>query len=1239
MTTTKHNVDDWDVQKIKVTTFNAQGLRNNKKLKALIRTIKQEQIDISLLQETYLSNEDLPYLSKLWSGTIHLSRGTNRSKGLLTLFSNKISEHNIQLIHKDERTIISRLQTKNNEYLDIVNVYGPCNSNEKISFFTTLTNKLKSITDENYISSFICGGDMNIVKHNELDIISGNKHDLNTVEKLNQFVNELNLGDVWRIFHPDKKRHTWRRGQLARRLDYIFTEENLLNFVEHTDIKNKGFSDHSCCSITLSFSKFKRGPSYYKMNTELFKDIKYVNLIKKQIPIILNKHVNLNKQQRWEMLKIEISEISQQYSRHKSSVCRSQSIIDRKVLNNLEEELTTKPNDTNLIKRIDTIKNRVEAKIMEETRSAQIRAGIKWREQGEKTTKFFLSLEKSRARDNTITNIRSNGKTIYDEKIILHEIGKFYQELYTENSNKNEKNDQADKYIEDLSIPKISKKDQDDCDKTLSENDIAKAIKSMKNGSSPGSDGLLVEFYKIFWNDLKQALLDCYSYSFLTNQLTFSQRKGIISLLHKGKGLEKNELSNWRPITLTNVDYKILAKALAMRLQEQLKSIISDDQKGFIKGRNISDVIRQIDDIIEHEKCLDSSSILFVIDYTKAFDTVSKTFLIKCFELFGFGPYFRKWIDILLSNRTFCAKNGGYISKEYDMERGVRQGCPISPYMFLLVAEMLSLKVNQCDKIKGIKIFDNYPPHKLKQFADDTAFLLKDLIDFREILSKIKLFSEISGLHINMKKSYAMSLGKKQMVGEEHFGIQFVDTIKILGVHFSQYCSASENPANWESKIEKLEKIFGLWAKRDLSIKGKIIIVKTFGLSQFIYLMQSIGLPDKIITKINRIFFSFIWKRKYSSKKAFEKVKRKVMYNNFESGGLNMINIELMQKSFLADWARKLLIPSEESWKLAPLKSLQCVGGIKIFDSIINKNEIIGIEKISNTFWKKVVCVWCDNNNYEEIRKRTLNMSDPIFNNNKIKYKGKVLFLYESIKRGIYYIKDIHEKGNIITFRDFIKKYGDHPRAFLDYKLIIDSLKNKYIDSNNDIEANKLFCQIPIEKMKRKDIYNKLKEEEYPHKVTNFWAKKQITLEEKHWTLPTLCTKETRLQTLQWKILHNIFPTAILLHKMGIVNSIKCKKCNLTEFSEHFFFDCNSNKQLWEEVTSIINSKFGLCIDLNLQTVMTGYFNKKLNKRNILEINHVLLIAKMIISKSKYGKGRNMVTLLHEELNNRNIKT
>ena len=188
------------------------------------------------------------------------------------------------------------------------------------------------------------------------------------------------------------------------------------------------------------------------------------------------------------------------------------------------------------------------------------------------------------------------------------------------------------------------------------------------------------------------------------------------------------------------------------------------------------------------------------------------------------------------------------------------------------------------------------------------------------------------------------------------------------------------------------------------------------------------------------------------------------------------------------------------------------------------------------------------------------------------------------------------------------------------------------------MQESKTFCGRPIEKIKRRDIYQLLKEEEYPHHISKFWAKKQVSLNESHWTLAVSCTKETRLQTLQWKILHNIFPTALLLHKMGIVNNAKCKKCNVIEFSDHFFFDCLDNKELWKEVGKIINSKFGFRIDINLQNVMTGYLNKKLSRKTILEVNHILLIGKMVISKVKYGKRQNMVVLLHEELANRNIK-
>ncbi len=938
------------------------------------------------------------------------------------------------------------------------------------------------------------------------------------------------------------------------------------------------------------------------------------------------------------MLKIEITELSQQYSRHKNSKKRSQNILDRQLLNLLEEELASNPENGTIIEQIEKVKSKVEISMMEETKAAQIRSGIKWREEGEKCSKFFLSLEKSRASDNTITKISTDGKTTYKELEILNVIGNYYEQLYKQQNN-NSKEEKTTTYLENLKIPKIPETDKEECDRPLSEKDIAEAIKLMKNGSSPGNDGLPIEFYKIFWKDIKDALLKSFSYSFKSKQLSFSQQKGIISLLHKGKGLDESDLGNWRPITLSNADYKILAKALSIRLSRTIPNIISNDQKGFIKGRNISEIIREIDDIVEHEKLNESQSILFVIDYTKAFDTVSNSFILKCLDHFGFGTYFKTWIETILSNRTFCVKNGGYISKEYNMERGVRQGCPISPILFLLAVEMLSIKVKQCKTIKGIQRSHNDTPHKLKQFADDTTFLLKDLIDFREILSKIKLFSDISGLMVNMTKSFAMWLGKNAVADEEHYGIKFVNSIKVLGIYFSNECAASENPKNWERKIEKLEKMFGLWSKRNLSIKGKIIIIKTFGLSQFVYVLQSIGLPDEVLTKINRMFFSFLWKRTYSNKKAIEKVKRKTMYSSYCTGGMNMINIELMQKSFLIDWARKLLLPADDGWKSAPVSFLRGVGGKKIFNSIINKNELIGLENIKNKFWKKVVQTWCENNKNLETKTEEINVSDPIFNNNRVKYNSKILFLPESIKRGIYYVGDVTTNGRIISYAEFEEKIGQNARSFLDYTLIKGSLENKTITYDNNSRIRELFCGKNIEKIKRKDIYNLIKEEELPNHIINFWARKQVSLEEKHWTLPLKCTKETRLHTLQWKILHNIFPTAVLLKKMGIVNSANCDKCSVTEYTDHFFFTCIENKVLWNEVTSIINSKFGIYIKPNMQNVMTGYFNKKLSPQDNKEINHIYLISKMVISKVKYGKRRNMVDLLHQELKERNITT
>ena len=134
--------------------------------------------------------------------------------------------------------------------------------------------------------------------------------------------------------------------------------------------------------------------------------------------------------------------------------------------------------------------------------------------------------------------------------------------------------------------------------------EIKESILKMKNNKTPGVDGLPIEFYKIFWHDIKDILYQSYCYSFENNTLTISQKQGLITLLPKS-GKDNHYLKNWRPISLLTVDYKILASILATRVKTKLKNLINDDQTGFVKGRYIGENIRKVLEIIEYSEIED----------------------------------------------------------------------------------------------------------------------------------------------------------------------------------------------------------------------------------------------------------------------------------------------------------------------------------------------------------------------------------------------------------------------------------------------------------------------------------------------------------------------------------------------------------------------------------------------------------------------------------------------------------
>ena len=1224
---------------LKIASFNVRGFKNAKKRSTVLRNFLSEKIDVVAMQETHLSDEsEINHLRSQWGGTVHYSFGTNRSKGLVTLFNKSIEDKDVKLIFKTERILVSSVLLESEKFI-IINVYCHCVENEKKSFFDNLQGMLFNQLGDDMEGNVICMGDFNVTI-NQLDIISGSAHRDDVRKAFIDAMNSLSLVDSWRLLHPTEKAYSWSRCNppAARRLDYIFVSESLASSVRHSIIKGIGFSDHRLVVSIIDATPFKYGKGLYKLNTSLLTDINYCDMIVNQIKTTSEEYKDINPHLKWEMIKVNVKESSQQYSRFKASEKAAQQSILCYNLNILEQKLVENPLDKELLAQISKSKSQLEINEMERTRGAQIRSGLKWIEEGEKGTKYFLSLEKSRSKSNTIKRLKNNeGICISNESKIVEEIGNFYEQIYnSDNSPPDFIARQLQNFVAGINLPKLDELDARACDEKVTEDEVAAALKSMQHGSSPGCDGLPVEFYKLFWQHLKKPLVECYEFSFNENILSPSERVGVISLFHKGKDLSFENLNNWRPISLTNVDYKILAKALSLRLNLVIDKLIGPQQTGFLKGRHISTTHKYIDDILLLQRFSKSPGILLALDFKQAFDSIKIPCIIKALNVFGFGPTFTKWIEILNNDRLSCVKNGGYLSRNFSMQNGVRQGCPISPQLFILAVELLAQKIIQDRSIKGLKPVSDMVAFKVCQYADDTTLGLKNEKDLRKALLHLEVFALCSGLLLNFNKSFALSTNGTAW-NVDNNQLQFKDVVKILGVYFSNAKSASEIELNWTIRIDNIHKIFSKWSRRDLSIIGKLHVIKTFGLSQLVFIMQSVGIPKHFLEEINRLFFRFLWRRKYSNKRAYEKVKRKIMYTDHKSGGLNMINIFNFQDAIYLSWAESLLSSEHQNWKDAALGFFEGVGGRSVFRCSSAINKFQGIHLIKSPFWRTVLCKWLEfagNNS-----KTHSSLNDPIFNNANVVYKSNTLFFPCCIRKGIVTLNDVYRDGRLLTMLEFQEIHDFQPSSILDYLAIYNALRNKLHFNGLRYDDNFYFRGEKIGKLGRRFFQQSLSAAATEAPVcVGFWKRKfNIDINSHHWIIVHQL-KETRLRTLSWKITHNIFPTNILLEKMRIVNSINCLNCNEPDFIEHFFCNCRLVQPLWKELEKDIRFHLNVTVKLDEQTILLGFLGQNGITKFICEhINVAIAIGKMSISKFRYGKKRNLIEIYETECRLRNI--
>jgi hypothetical protein len=295
------------------------------------------------------------------------------------------------------------------------------------------------------------------------------------------------------------------------------------------------------------------------------------------------------------------------------------------------------------------LKAKLDLLYAQQTYAAFIRSKAKWFEYGEKNTSYFLTLEKIHKQNNVIDLLKDDQGEMYDnDPSILKHCESFYSKLYS--SNKPTTVD-ITTYLNNTYMPNtLNKEVSGTCEGLITINECDIALKQFKSNKSPGSDGLTVEFYKKFWKNISKLLVESFNEAFADKTLSESRNTAIISLIFK-KG-EKHNIKNYRPISLTNVDYKILAFVLANRLQNVISKIISEDQTGYIRGRFIGNNLRKLLDIDFYLKEKLKTGVLLLLDFEKAFDCVEWSFLESTLRKFGFDNVLS--LDQINLYRSYC---------------------------------------------------------------------------------------------------------------------------------------------------------------------------------------------------------------------------------------------------------------------------------------------------------------------------------------------------------------------------------------------------------------------------------------------------------------------------------------------------------------------------------------------------------------------------------------------------------
>jgi len=817
-------------------------------------------------------------------------------------------------------------------------------------------------------------------------------------------------------------------------------------------------------------------------------------------------------------------------------------------LNNLISN-STRQGLINSVSEIDNLKNKITELEEEEQEKLRIMAGVKWRELGEKSTKFFLGMIKSAQATRSMENIKnSEGKIVSSTKEILEVGEKYYRELYAKVEHTMSDNDFF------ASCPTIDRNFKSKLDLPITIDEFQKTLKSCTD-SAPGLDGIPYCYYKVYGDILIPRILDSWNYSLTVGTLAPSHRQACISLLPKS-GKDTTELKNWRPISLTACDLKVITKTISNRLKPALQECIFANQAAYVPGRDINFNNRLLLIAKRFARKYQKDYCSVSLDAQKAFDSVSHEYLKRVLIEYGFSESFISMFNTIYNRQEAVVQINGHLSKSFALERGVKQGDALSCSLFVLAMDPLLRNIQANQHIKGLQIPINQNEAieiKVLAYADDVNIISKNSNSVRYIFKEYERLSMMSGLNLNAEKTEIFNFIDSRRITntvqymKKRYDLIRCDSVKVCGL---TVCNddKQEYLANVTSKIEQLKRNLQKWSHRSLSFNGRMIVAKTFGVSQIVYALQSYAINTKDLKVIEKAVYAFVNGR--SNATGPESIARKLLKAPKSEGGINGIDIESFVQAICArTYAKAAKVHSE-------LSKIQ-VSPISEFDDV---------SKITHSSINKL------------IKKETSIEQNP---QNSMLISGLPLSL--ALKRGTKALEKAYE-FNIGTINDLSQaRNGPLPRGSINKIIRALPASIKPFITMNLTYPTAITTSIPnnsqlhdILSMQSKVVQRILMKSKAAYEPINL-AKiyKDQTMNSSHdWCSNLWQIKSPALRAIRLKIVYKNVYSNERRFRFGLTDSPNCRICGEVETVQHQLFDCSNARAMREKVQNIYNMDF-----------------------------------------------------------------